>query len=153
MEKKSKEVSKEDLYIKRYKRKLASYGIYCKEEEQRNWVRSCEGLINTGKDLNEKEWNYESCIFESSGEIMKEIGENRSWEEIEMNFYFRFDDLDLIQDISEMVLIYSPKGIEFVNEVIKKHYYLKELDRLHPKFCSERAKYNYKQSHPIQKRK
>ena len=104
----------------KYLKKIQEYGIYCKEEKQEDWLRVTTGLINNIGVTSDFDWQYESFVFENTAKMMEFIHGDVDWDCFN-NASSRFT-ATLIEDMSELLLEFSPKGVEFVRNVVIKNY-------------------------------
>lgn len=104
----------------KYLKKLQEYGIYCKEEKQEDWLRVTTGLINNIGATSDFDWRYESFVFENTAKMMEFIHGDVDWDCFN-NASSQFT-ATLIEDMSELLLEFSPRGVEFVKNVVIKNY-------------------------------
>lgn len=104
----------------KYLKKLQEYGIYCKEEKQEDWLRITTGLINNIGVTSDFDWQYESFVFENTAKMMEFIHGDVDWDCFN-NASSRFT-ATLIEDMSELLLEFSPRGVDFVRNVVIKNY-------------------------------
>ena len=104
----------------KYLKKLQEYEIYCKEEKQEDWLRVTTGLINNIGVTSDFDWQYESFVFENTAKMMEFIHGDVDWDCFN-NASSRFT-ATLIEDMSELLLEFSPRGVEFVRNVVMSNY-------------------------------
>lgn len=75
------------------------------------------GLVNNISPTNERDWLWESYLFESTCEMMKSIHSDVDWDEISFKTS-RFAS-SFVEPMTELLLEFSPNGIEFVDRVVK----------------------------------
>lgn len=103
----------------RYLMRLQEYGIYCKEEKRGDWLKVTKGLVNNIGATLDYDWFYEAFLFENTCIIMEAIHGDINW--------FDFKDISskctarLVEDMTELLLEFSPNGVAFVDNVVKKY--------------------------------
>lgn len=103
----------------KYLKDLQSYGVYCREEKINDWFMVSSGLVNNISPTNERDWLWESYLFESTCEMMKSIHSDVDWDEISFKTS-RFAS-SFVESMTELLLEFSPNGIEFVDRVVKPY--------------------------------
>ena len=104
----------------KYLKKIQEYGIYCKEEKQEDWLRVTTGLINNIGVTSDFDWQYEAFVFENTAKMMEFIHGDVDWDCFN-NASSRFT-ATLIEDMSELLLEFSPRGVDFVRNVVISNY-------------------------------
>lgn len=110
----------------RYLKRLQSYGIYCKEEKKDDWLKVIRGLINNIGLTKDYDWTYEAFLFETTCTMMEAIHGEVDWAD--------FKDIGnkctvgLVEDMTELLLEFSPNGIDFVDNVVRE--YIPEYDSM-----------------------
>ena len=104
----------------KYLKKLQEYGVYCKEEKCEDWLRVTTGLINNIGVTSDFDWQYEAFVLENTAKMMEFIHGDVEWDCFR-NASSRFT-ATLIEDMSELLLEFSPRGVEFIENVVISNY-------------------------------
>ncbi len=113
----------------RYLEKLQEYGIYCKEEKMKDWLRVTCGLVNSIGSIQDSDWLEEASLFEKTCSMMEKIHGNADWQEIsrECDLLTCYE----VEAVGELLLEFSPNGIAFVENFSKNfHADFSEMYRL-----------------------
>lgn len=102
-----------------YLQKMQEYGIYCKVEEQENWCRRLQSLVDCMPNMSDDEWLNEAWIFESSATLMEKMNGEFSWDEVRDVISEQGHTGMTMSLMSQTILEFSPYGISFVDHIVK----------------------------------
>ena len=102
-----------------WKKQLAEYTVYCKEDRKDAWINDIETLDITKFPNVPEEYESHKKSFIKTAEIMKALDEGESWKQIgkrlmEEKEYCQYP----VGIIGHMMLKYSKHGVEFIKVVI-----------------------------------
>ena len=124
----------------KYLKKLQEYGVYCKEEKQEDWFRVTKGLVNNIGFTSDFDWGYEAFIFENTAKMMEVLYSDVEWTDFS-NVSSKYTR-DLMESVSELLLEFSPKGVEFVENVVINNYddcaNMKGVQRMYDELSKEK---------------
>lgn len=141
-----------------YRDRLSEFGIYCKEEEAKNWITSCRSLVNSMQEMviqNEKtlfppkfDWSYETLVFEKTAQYMEILAGEVNWDEVcnDMRKYKYFGNGPFIEDVSEMLLVYSPRGVDFVDNAVKVVFEFDKMTKIQDAYTLEKKRVHAKEA-------
>ena len=104
----------------KYLKKLQEYGIYCIAEKQKDWLKVTMGLINNIGFTSDVDWRYEAFLFENTAKMMEVLHSDVEWTDFS-NISSQYTR-DLMESMSELLLEFSPRGVEFVEKVVINNY-------------------------------
>ncbi len=101
-----------------YIEKMTSYSVYCKQEQQINWVKSIEQLVCMAGEVDDCFLLSELYTYENAAKLMEAISGGYSWEDIKKNIHEQEHFCSTISSLGQIMLYFSPYGVKFVEEVI-----------------------------------
>lgn len=111
----------------KYLKELQVYGVYCKEEKQEDWLKVTRGLVNNIDLAKEYDWKYEAFLFEETAKMLMLIHGDVNWDSF-VNLSSKYP-ATLIEDMSELLLEFSPRGVEFVENAVASK--IADYDKMH----------------------
>lgn len=103
----------------RYLEKLQEYGVYCREDKKDDWLRITTGLVNNIGLTQDFDWRYEAFLFENTAKMMELIHGEVDWNTFE--YLGGRYTTTLVEDMTELLLEFSPNGVLFVDNVVSKY--------------------------------
>ena len=98
-----------------YITKMSKYSNYCKTDKQAQWESEIRKLVYMAGEATDKYILSQLYAREQAGLIMEEIEKGKSWNDISELVNSQVYNLSLL---GEVMLEYSPYGIDFVDSVI-----------------------------------
>ena len=121
---------------RKYLERMHEYSKYCKEEVAERWVSSLDELIALSGEVADEYITDELYNYESVADIMEKIAGGYSWDDIRSFIKEQGHSGATISDLGQGMLIYSPFGVEFVDEIIgqKRRLLLKNLNKAYREY-------------------
>ncbi|MBQ8891780.1 MAG: hypothetical protein IJ068_02830 [Bacilli bacterium] len=112
---------------------VSKYSIYCKEDKQDEWIATIRKLIYMSGEVEDYLLLSELSARENAGMIMESISNNMSLADISKIVKSQGHTGSSISLLGQIMLQYSPMGVEFVENVIGIGW-IKTLDCLNEKY-------------------
>ena len=125
-----------------YLKILQTNRVYCKEEKQDEWNKKMKSLINHIGKIDDDSWLFHAWVYEKVGIFLEKLSKNCSWSEIDKMVHEQGHSGYSISYVSQMLLEFSPKGIEFVENIVKPTGSLKLLENLKSSYNCEKRRRN-----------
>lgn len=120
---------------------LKNYGCYCKDEEIERWNSACDWLIKSIPGMSDQEWLEEADTLENTGRVMECLsliqGEN-DWDFIRDIVDTQEHTVDSLCTVSELLIAYSPMGMEFVDNIVRPMEDFKKMRSLKAAYDTEK---------------
>ena len=125
------------IIANKYRDKLMEYAIYCKSEEVERFCSMCQSLIDSIKDSKDLEWFYEAWVVESTAKLMYALDGDVNWDKVREIVSDQGHTCNTMSDVAQMLIAYSPKGLLFVDEIVKPRSIYKEMRGLKNAYATE----------------
>ena len=123
-----------------YRDILIEYGMLCKEEEIDRWISVCTDLINSISSMSDMDWLYDAWLIESVAKLMFALDGDVDWRRVKEIVSDQGHTVRTMSEVSQMLLDFSPKGVEFVEHIVKPRSVFNDMRGLKAAYNSEVGK-------------
>lgn len=110
----------ESMIANQYRDKMIEYGVHCKEEELDNWMLLCQSMIDSICDMSDAGWLYGAWVMEATAKLLEALDSNDiDWDVIREIISEQGHTGGTMSAIGQLLIKYSPNGVEFVEHIIK----------------------------------
>ena len=118
---------------------MRKYIVYCNDDGKKNLIGEIEELISLAGEMDEVDLMFELYAREHACKIMNLLSNGASWNEIKDYTKSHVLTNWVLSYLGQVMLRYSPQGIEFVDNIIgKKH--LRFLECLNEEYVKQKEK-------------
>ena len=121
----------------KYRDMLIEYGMYCKDDEVDRWIGCCQYLIDSISHCEDTEWLYDAWIMEATAKLLYALDGEIDWDRVHDIVREQGHTCGTISEVSQLLLDFSPCGVEFVEHEIKPRAIFSEMKGLKSAYNTE----------------
>lgn len=123
-----------------YRDVIAEYGMYCKEEELERWLAMSQSLIDSISSMKDVDWLYDAWVVEATAKLMVALDGEVDWDRVSEIVSDQGHTVGTMSEVSQMLLDFSPMGVEFVEHMVKPRSIFNDMKGLKAAYNSERGR-------------
>lgn len=137
----------ESMLANQYRDMMMEYGTYCKNDEALDkWFMLCQKLIDSISDSSDAEFLYNAWMVEAAAKLMYAMSdENLDWDRVREIISDQGHTGGTMSQVSQMLLEYSPRGIEFVERFVKPRSIFNSMTNLKKAYNKEKRRVKKKE--------
>ena len=135
------------MIANQYRDMMCEYGIYCKDDEALDkWAKLCQELIDSISSSSDVEFLYNAWMVEAAAKLMHAMSEeNIDWNRVREIISDQGHTGGTMSQVSQMLLEYSPHGVEFVERFVKPRSIFNSMTNLRKAYNKEKRKLRKKE--------